>query len=314
MNTEEQLHITILVGAVFFSGLVLYALSPHIFKTPLQVRVSAAAFCADLTPRITLEGQAAYAEEVGTKRTLYEKNGIVQMPLASLTKLMTALVAADVLKRNETVTISKAALAPEGDSGFQEGEKWDVGTLIDFTLLTSANDGAHALALATEEKTGETPEAFVKRMNAKASSLNLMQTFFIDDTGLDISAKNAGAYGSAKDVANLLAYIAENNPRLIEGTRVGQKTFTSESGVSHKGTNTSMLITTLGGAIGAKTGFTDLAGGNLAVLYEPLPGHVVALVILGSSKEGRDADMKILAEAVKKSLRRAILCETSKSL
>jgi D-alanyl-D-alanine carboxypeptidase len=310
MNAKEELSVALL-GAVCLLGLILYAVWPHVFKAPPQPRVAASAFCSNLLPRVILDGKAAYAEELKTNRVLYEKNADAQIPLASLTKLMTVLVASETLKKNDTVTISEEALSPEGDAGLAVGEEWDMQTLTDFTLLTSANDGAHALALAAEKKLSITPQDFVQKMNAKALSIGLVQTFFMDDTGLDISEENAGAYGSAKDVAKLFTYIARTNPRLIEGTSAGAATFTSKSGIVHSGENTSTVVTELPGALGAKTGFTDLAGGNLALIYEPLPGRPVALVILGSTREGRDADMKILAAAAQTTLRRAILCEMS---
>lgn len=319
MNKEEQLNVA-LVGAALLLGLALYATWPHIFKAPPSARVSASAFCANLLPAIPLEGKVAYAEDIETGRVLYEKNADAQMPLASLTKVMTVLSASDVLKNSDIVTITEDALTPEGDSGLERGERWDSETLIDFTLLTSSNDGAHALALAAEKKLetasfdpngSKTMGLFIKRMNDKAAALGLTQTFFVDDTGLDISTNNAGAYGSARDIAKLFSYIIHTNPGLIEGTTAQSGVFVSKSGITHTGKNTSMVISGLEGAIGAKTGFTDLAGGNLALVYEPIPKRPLVLVILGSTRDGRDTDMKTLAAAAKITLRHAILCETS---
>lgn len=301
----------ILLGIVMAGGTILFALWPVAFKQTPPVTVAASPFCANLTPRLTLTGQAAYAADLKTGRTLYEKNADVQLPLASLTKLMTVLTASDTLGSEEVVTITAEALTPEGDAGLALGERWRVEDLIDFTLVTSANDGAHALALAAQRKARGTPEAFIGRMNAKAVSLGMSQTFFADDTGLDISESSASAFGSARDVGTLFSHIVRTKPRLIEGTTVAAGTFVSLDGISHRGTNTSSVISGLSGAIGSKTGFTDLAGGNLGIIFEPLPGQPVVAVVLGSTREGRDTDMLALTRALKASIRRQIICNTA---
>ncbi len=310
MNMSARTNL-LLLACLLLCGTIVFTLWPLVFKPVTPATVAASPFCANLSPHISLTGHAAYAEDLETGETLYEKSSDVQLPLASLTKLMTVLVASDVLSDADVVTISKEALTPDGDSGLIIGERWRAKELIDFTLVTSANDGAHALALAAQAKSKSTPEAFIARMNTKAVSLGMSQTFFADDTGLDISINSAGAFGSARDVGKLFAYIVRTKPRLIEGTTVDTDTFISLDGTKHRGKNTSSVITELSGAIGSKTGFTDLAGGNLAVTFEPLPGRPVLAVVLGSTREGRDTDMLTLTKAIKASMRRAIICKSS---
>jgi len=94
----------------------------------------------------------------------------------------------------------------------------------------------------------------------------------------------------------------------LEETREGSGTFTSESGYTHDAVNTSSVIGSLGGGIASKTGYTDLAGGNLAIVFEPIPGRSVAAVVLGSTREGRDSDMEALTEGVKTALKRMLVC------
>lgn len=310
MNPNTRLNL-LLLSTVFLSGTIIFSAWPLVFKENSHATVSASVFCANLSPQLSLTGKAAYAQDLDTGEVLYEKNADIQLPLASLTKLMTALVASDVLEDDDTVTISKAALTPEGDSGLTIGERWRVKNLIDFTLVTSSNDGAHALALATEKKKNGSSEMFIQYMNQKAVSLGMSQTFFADDTGLDISENSAGAFGSARDIGKLFAHIVETKPRLVEGTTVIRDTFLSLDNTKHRGANTSSVISLLPGAIGSKTGFTDIAGGNLAVTFEPLPGHGVVAVILGSTREGRDADMVALTNALKISMRRSLICNTN---
>lgn len=309
MNTNARINL-ILLGLVMLFGTAVFAVWPIAFRGAPPITAAASPFCANLSPRLSLTGDAAYAIDLESGAVLYEKNADVQLPLASLTKLMTVLVASETLGEADVVTISPDALTPEGDSGLQVGEEWRFKDLMDFTLVTSSNDGAHAIALAAQKKTRGTHEGFIGRMNAKAATLAMSQTFFADDTGLDISPSSAGAFGSARDVGILLSYIAKTNPRIIEGTAVASDSFVSLSGIPHRGTNTSGVISALPGAIGSKTGFTDLAGGNLAVIFEPLPGHAVAAVVLGSTREGRDTDMLILSRALKTSMRRDMICNT----
>ncbi len=272
--------------------------------------VLASPYCLSDPAELSLQGRAAYAEDLVSGTTLYAYNEDAQLPLASLTKIMTVLTARDTLSESDTVTATKDALSADGDSGLREGEKWGVQELTDLTLMASLNDGARALALAAAQKEGITLPQFIEKMNTKAKMIGLTQTYFLNETGLDVSQSNAGAYGSAHDVVKLLAYAVQHAPRFVEGSTEETKSFTSESGFVHKAQNTSPLPAGLPGVIASKTGFTDLAGGNLVVMFEPLPGRPVAAVVLGSTREGRDTDMKILAAAAQKTLRRELLCAT----
>ncbi len=295
----------ILVGLLLLSGSLFLALSPASAE-PSNLAL-ASPYCANKTAEANLLAKAAYAKDLKTGETIYEKNADTQLPLASLTKLMTVLTAMDSLSLNDEVTVTREALSPEGE-GLSLGEIWRAGDLIDYTLVASVNDGAHALALASSKAKHEEPTVFFARMNAKAKSIGMVQTYYTNDTGLDISATAGSSYGSAKDIARLFEYLAVHEPRLIEGSTADTKIFSAESGQVHVATNTSTVIGALGGAIASKTGYTDLAGGNLGIVFEPIPGRPVAAVVLGSTREGRDNDMRILIEAVKRWESRTILC------
>lgn len=308
MSNPLRLNV-LLLSFVFICGISVYGLMSWPTRAEEVNQAVASPYCAHLSPTLTLEAKSAYAIDVKTNTVLYEKNAHLQLPLASLTKVMTILTVSEILSPDDVVTITSDSLTPEGDVGLQQGERWTAQGLTDFTLIISANDGAHALALASEKKLGGDETLFVKRMNERADTLGMNETFFVDDTGLDISKSTAGAYGSAYDVTLLLKHIAKTNPRIIEGSTSGNRTFTSLDGRVHEAKNTSMVITNLPGAIGSKTGFTDLAGGNLAVVFEALPGRPVVAVVLGSSRDGRDSDMETLAQAVTSTLRRAIICK-----
>ncbi|MBV9349829.1 MAG: D-alanyl-D-alanine carboxypeptidase [Patescibacteria group bacterium] len=276
-------------------------------NAPESIAQSAA--CKEIEFPVSLIAKAAYAKDLTSGTVLFEKNAEAQLPLASLTKLATAYTAFDILSPNDAISITPEDLSPEGDAGLRVGEVWKAQDLLDYTLMVSANDGIHAIAEAAAAKKNEPFSAFIAGMNEKARSLGLNETYFSDDTGLDISSTTAGAFGSARDVAALLSNIVQTEPRLVEGTHYEKATFTSESGIVHHAENTSSVLEVVGGGIASKTGYTDLAGGNLAILFEPLPGRPVVAVILGSTREGRDTDMENLAVNIKRALKRVILCQ-----
>jgi len=272
--------------------------------------VHASAVCAlENSASVVLEARSAFVLNLNSGETLFEKEGFQQMPLASLTKLMTVLTAADVLEKNGAIIISKEALVPEGDSGLFVGEKWNMQDLIDFTLMTSSNDGAHALALVALNNASPAEHSFVALMNRRAADIGLYQTYFLNDTGLDISTTTGGAYGSARDVATLVSYAYRNAQPIFSASTEKEKTFISLSGFAHRAKNTSALNGTLSGEIIAKTGFTDLAGGNLAIIAEPILGMPVAIVVLNSSRNGRDNDVRLLYAYAKKTLKHSLLCK-----
>lgn len=254
-------------------------------------------------PSIT--AQSAYVYDIKTSAVIFEKNSEAQLPLASLTKLATALTASQTLSDGERVHISEWALAPEGDSGFSENETWELKDLLAFTLITSSNDGARAIALAADNGS---LEDFITKMNDMVRSVGLSQTFFLNETGLDVSSSTAGAYGSARDVALLLTHAYETDRDVLTGSAQAANVFTSLSGLTHTAKHTSAIAGVLPGEVIVKTGFTDLAGGNLAVLEEVFPGRPVAIVVLGATKETRDEDVYALAQAARNALKRATLC------
>ncbi len=283
------------------------ALSIPLYAEPATLPPPIVALCSAL-PEPEVQGAAAYVYDVVGARTLYQKNAEAQLPLASLSKIMTVYAALDALTTEGTVTITPDALVPEGDWGFTKNETWRAGDLAAYTLIESANDGARALMLAASEKLGMSEAEFIDAMNRRARGLDLAQTYFINETGLDVSSSVAGAYGSARDMAALLTHIALTAPERIEASVQREATFVSESGVSHTAKNTALLASAYGAAIGSKTGFTDLAGGNLAFIYEPLPGRPVAVVVLGSTRDEREAAVDTLATFAREALRHQLTC------
>jgi len=239
-----------------------------------------------------LKATAAIIYDPQSGRILYAKNDELQMPLASLTKLMTADTALETLGATSSVRISRAAIATEGDSGLKEGEVWNVGSLIRYALLVSSNDGMAAVA----ENAGGA--SFIKKMNSNAQSLGLVQSYFLDPTGLDMTSEISGGYGSARDVAVLAAQFYKNYPSFFESSIRQNQIYTVGKDVL-SGRATAAPILDIPGLIGAKTGYTDLAGGNLVTIVDASLDHPLVIVVLHSTEKGRFEDVRSLVAAVR---------------
>lgn len=250
---------------------------------------------------LELEGESAYIYNPQEEIALYSKNSDAKVPIASITKVMTIVVALENLPTTSTVTITPPSLWVEGESGFYPFEIWGLRDLADFTLIESSNDGADALARATEAYyAGEGRQvSFIDLMNQKATEIGLGDTEFHNPTGLDLSLYRAGAYSSAEDVVRLFEYTLKNHPSFLASTSLSEKSFVSYSGFSHKAFNTNILADDLPNLYASKTGFTDLAGGNLAVVVE-VEGERYIMSVLGSSIEGRFSDIVSLHDAIRR--------------
>lgn len=242
---------------------------------------------------VKLEAKSAIVWDVKSQRVLFNKNADEQLPLASITKLMTALVAYELLDPDEMVTVTLNAIAAEGDNGFTDGEEFTMQNLSDLTLISSSNDGAIALSTAAGSAAyqGEDPEVvFVRAMNLKAEELGLTKTYFRNSTGLDMSPTAAGAYGSARDIAHLMEYIVTHIKDAVALTKLDITTINNERGEYHIAKNTNEAVSSIDGLIASKTGYTELSGGNLVVAVNMGLNRTVIIAVLGSSQEGRFSD------------------------
>jgi D-alanyl-D-alanine carboxypeptidase len=132
-------------------------------------------------------------------------------------------------------------------------------------------------------------------MNALARELGLHESYFLNPSGLDVSTSLSGGYGSARDVAMLVAHILSSDPHLLEATSFNTLAISSKSAV-HKVVNTDKALDAIPNVLASKTGFTDLSGGNLVVAFDAGLGHTVIIALLGSSYDGRFEDMKRLVD------------------
>jgi D-alanyl-D-alanine carboxypeptidase len=262
---------------------------------------------------INLTAKAAYVLDLRTGTVLYSKNPNERLPLASLTKVMTGLVATTVAPPSSTIIITAEAVATEGDSGLEVGERWSLKNLLDFSLTSSSNDGARAIGLAlggvgdlNATTTGNTEDDFIKEMNDEAEKIGMTQSYYLNDTGLDQSTVQAGAYGTAKDMATLFDYILKNHPEMMEATREPSFQVTSESGIVHTAENTDAIVNNVPGLIASKTGYTDLAGGNLVIAFDPEIGRPIIISVLGSTEDGRFDDVTKLVTASLESIQNSV--------
>ncbi len=259
----------------------------------------------DYFENIDVTAESVYVWDVREQRALFNKSADVQLPLASVTKLMTALVAHELIDTDEMVNIPIDAILQSGDSGLTDGELFELQDLSDLTLVTSSNDGAYALAAAAGSSLtdGEnTARTFVEAMNIRAEEIGLSQTYFKNPTGLDLSTTEAGAYGSARDMTFLMEYIIVHYPDLLEITKEDILTIPNTNGEMHLAENTNHFVSDIQGLIASKTGYTDLAGGNLIVAFDVGLNRPIIISVLGSTRNERFDDVLQLVEQTKKHL------------
>ena len=214
-----------------------------------------------LTPTITIraeaisppnvEAAAAILMDAETGRVLWEKKAHEPMAMASTTKIMTAILAIESGRVNETVTVSKrAASAPRVKMDLTAGEKIRLGDLMLALMLESSNDAAVAIA----EHLAGTVEEFCAQMTQKAYELGAENTLFESPSGLDVGNHHSTAY----DLAIITRY-ALTVPGFKALTNTSSASFSSDKR-SYTMNNKNRLLSEYSGANGVKTGFTGKAG------------------------------------------------------
>jgi D-alanyl-D-alanine carboxypeptidase (penicillin-binding protein 5/6) len=196
-----------------------------------------------------VSARAFIVENPATGEVLAQHGAWTRVPIASITKLMTVIVALDRAKWSDVVRVRADATAVgESTVNLREGERLTLGDLVKAALIQSANDAA--VALADYVGHGDR-QAFVSMMNAKAKELGLERTHFLRPDGLDAQ----GHYSTAKDVTTL-AEFAMRNPRIRATVRLRDD---SISGGRHLHTWND-LLGVFKGLYGVKTGHTGTAG------------------------------------------------------
>lgn len=224
-------------------------------------------------PVPAFSARAIFVKDLTSGVILYQKDATVSFPIASTTKIMTALVASEYFKPNSELTVKLAAAVSGAKVGLTVGENLNFRSLLYGMLLSSGNDAAYALA---ENYPGGV-SGFVSAMNKKAVSLNLASTHFDNPAGFD-SPKH---FSSAKDLA-IITEEALKNSSLARIFATKETSIVSlDKKYKHQLLNLNKLLTQVKGVLGVKTGFTQEAKENL-VTYVNRDGHQVLTVVLGS--------------------------------
>ncbi|TSC66733.1 MAG: D-alanyl-D-alanine carboxypeptidase [Microgenomates group bacterium Gr01-1014_80] len=242
-------------------------------------------------PEIT--AKSALFIDTKTGQVLYSKQEHEKLPIASLAKVMTVLVAIEHRGLDEKLLVSTRASEMEPDEMILlPGEKLTLKELLYGIFLLSANDAAEVLA---ETSTGDRDE-FIKLMNSKAELLGMKNTKFVNPTGLDEDSGNS--YSSAYDLAVLARYVIKHYPFLVDisGTEhiILPATLEHQDYDMYSGIN---LLTTYPGVVGFKTGYTPGAGLTLITLARNNgsprsaggAGHEVLGVLLGTENRRDEA-------------------------
>lgn len=227
---------------------------------------------------VSVSAQSAVLLEASTGRILYEKNAYQQLPMASTTKIMTAVAVLENASLTDTVTVSAEAAATEGSSMYLAGgEKISVMDLLYGLMLSSGNDAANALA----EHVGGDREAFADIMNDTAQRIGMESSHFVTPSGLD----DAMHYSTAYDMAVLTMYALENNTfRKIVATK---SQTVGEGENVHYLTNHNKLLNKYKYCIGVKTGYT-MSSGRCLVSAAERDGVTLIAVTLNDRNDWND--------------------------
>lgn len=245
---------------------------------------------AEKTQSDDIDAKAYILIEQSTGRVLAENNADEQLPIASVTKIMTMLLIMEAIEDGKTsfddlVTVSENAMSYGGSTMFLEtGEQLPVHDMLKGIAVASANDGCVAMA---EHLTGS-ETAFVEEMNKRAKELGMKNTNFLNTNGLD----EDGHYSSARDVA-LMSRELLNHPKITEYTSI----WTDElRGGKFQLANTNKLIRFYTGANGLKTGSTSQALCCLSASAKRDGMQLIAVVLGAPTSDKRFSSAKSLLD------------------
>lgn len=288
--TPLQLVVTAVSCAVL-QGSLEPCLQTHIQNQPVAGIQTEPVFSGESID-VILSAQAALVWDVRTGAVLYERNAQVRRPVASLSKLASVLVAREILKPSELVVIPpEAAVAQRRGTNIRlpVGQHALVQDLLGASLTPSANDAMVTLAVAASGS----EDAFIAEANRRLPGLGAANTKLANSTGL----QGGEQYSTAQDVRTLLTHLTQDNT--LRSFLAAQKgVLVTQEGSRRAYITTNKLLGTYLPVIAAKTGFTNEAGENLALLTRTDSGHEVGAVILGSDQ--RFQDMKVLVAWVQR--------------
>lgn len=216
------------------------------------------------------------AIKLADNSVLLEKNSSQSFPLASVTKLMSAVITLENIALNEQITLTEKMLEPLGYSPcLFLGQKISAENLLKASLIQSTNDAAESLAYFLGK------ERFIKLMNEKAKEINLTKTVFYDTHGL-----NPANRSTAQDLVKLLIYIHQNHQEILSLTKNNNFWLPDATGHLLKFQNVNNFYP-FSNFIGGKTGYLPEAKQTLAAMFK-VKGEKIAIVLLSSSNRQAD--------------------------
>lgn len=252
---------------------------------------------ADLKTKLGLSARAFLVKDIDTGEKILELNESLRFPIASVTKLVTAIVAINSINQDAIVKISKKASGTEGHQGYlSAGEKFKAIDLVNCLLLESSNDAAEALA----EHLGR--DQFIALMNSQAKSIGMANTGFKDPSGL--SKNNVS---TSEDLSKLITYIENNRPDILSITRKkSYQVAASSLSKKHLWLNINRLIRENNSYyLGGKDGFTGDAlmtfTGTFSIPLSEFDHKRFSIALLRSSD--RNSDIKKILNRIIASLR-----------
>src|SRR5258708_155257 len=250
-------------------------------KAVAQIEKAAPEMALNLSAPI-LSAKSAVAYDLNYGTMLYSKNLDEKLPIASLTKLMTAIVTIKHVDLNAEVTVRKADLTNVGNTvGLVEGERIRVADLLKAMLIPSGNDAALVLA----NFVGGSSEKFADLMNEEAKKLNLVDTNFSNPVGWDSWADKENFSNSLDLIKVAQEFLSCPEFRRIVATK--QAVIYSVDGkYMHNLRTTNQLLLEDPNVIGVKTGFTSKALGNLMIQYNREGTSVLTIILSSQDREG----------------------------
>ena len=275
LNSEDRMKKIIIFICCFllafaFSGVTVALAEPEIAK-------------------ITVSAKSAYLTDENLNEEIFEMNADNRYPIASMVKIMTALIAFEEVDKgnvslDEKICISHNAMSMGGSQMFlEEGLEYPMSDLLKGIIVVSANDACVAVA----ERVSGSEEAFVQRMNKRAEELKLKNTNFVNCTGLPA----VNGYSSARDCAVMLSELLKH-PKYHDYSTIWLEDYVHPDGRVTCFTNTNKLIRFYQGCDGGKTGFTNEAGFCLSATAERNGVRLISVVIGESDSKVRFEDSK----------------------
>ncbi|MFH1115758.1 MAG: serine hydrolase [Pseudomonadota bacterium] len=253
----------------------------------------------------SVEAKAVYCVDVKNKKILLARNADKSMPIASLTKLVTAMVALDRMPLDRKVKVPEnISRVPKSVVGLKAGDSVTVGDLLHGLLIRSGNDCAETLACAYPGGRA----AFIKAMNQKVRRMGAKHTVFYTPSGLDSkvggttkdkkSVRVRSNVSTAREMALIARTAFSNNTIRSISRKKSHVIASNKRKQGYRVSTTNKLLRSGLPVVGGKTGYTNLAGHCLASAFTPA-GRVLLIVVLGSPDQFRDTRL-VYRNALKK--------------